>query len=278
MSTAVWLASYPRSGNTWTRLALRSLSDGGEPIELSAISTFGRVSARRELIDRELEIDSGLLTEEETQEFRPDMHAVLYGEPGPPQIVKAHDAWLRTSSGRPIFDKSVTHAAIYLLRDPRDVAVSWARFLDWDIDRSVEYLADPTAFLGHAVVNIGVQVRQPLGSWSAHVRSWLDDSDLDPLLVRYEDMVADPAEALRRMDARIRWNSSEEAITGAVAATRFDRLADKEKRHGFIEKSHRTDRFFRSGKAGSWRETLTGEQAARIERDHGEIMARFGYI
>jgi aryl sulfotransferase len=277
MSGAVWLASYPRSGNTWTRLALRSLSGGGEEVELSAISSFGRVAARRELIDRELEVDSGLLTESETQELRPDMHAVLFGS-RPPTLVKTHDAWVRTPSGRPVYGRDFTHAAIYLLRDPRDVAVSWARFHDWPLDRSIAYLADESAFLGHAGTNIGVQIRQPMGSWSAHVKSWLDESDLDPLMVRYEDMVADPHDAFRRMAVRIGWDSGDAAVNGAVEATQFDRLRDKEAKHGFLEKAHRTDRFFRAGKAGNWREHLSPEQAVRIERDHEEVMARFGYL
>jgi aryl sulfotransferase len=278
MSGAIWLASYPRSGNTWTRLALRSLSGGGEEVDLGDISTFGRVASRRELIDRELEVDSGLLTERETQELRPDMHAVMFGPPRPETLVKTHDAWLRTPSGRPIYAKAFTHAAIYLLRDPRDVAVSWARFNDWTLDRTIDYLADESAFLGHAVVNIGVQLRQPMGSWSSHARSWLDESDLEPLLVRYEDMVADPHAAFRAMAQRIGWDSSDEAVAGAVVATTFDRLRDKEARHGFLEKAQRTDRFFRSGKAGNWREHLSPAQAARLERDHGAVMARFGYL
>lgn len=278
MTGAIWLASYPRSGNTWTRLALRSLQGGGEDIEFEDISRFGKMSTRRELIDHTLEVDTGMLTEAEIQEFRPDMHAVLYARADPPLLVKTHDAWLRTPGGRPIFDPSFTHASIYLIRDPRDVALSWADFIDWPIDRAVRFMCNPEASIGFATDQIGLQVRQTMGSWSDHVRSWVDDSGLDPLVVRYEDMHADAGAALRRMAAHLGWEAGDAAVEGAVAATGFERLADKERRHGFTEKGKRTDRFFRSGKSGGWHGTLPAEQVRIIEETHAEIMTRFGYL
>jgi aryl sulfotransferase len=275
---AVWLASYPRSGNTWTRLALRSLQGGGEKIGFADIGRFGKLSTRRELIDRALEVDSGMLTEAETQELRPDMHEVLYARADPPPLVKTHDAWLTTPAGRPIFDARFTHAAIYLIRDPRDVVLSWASFIDWPVDNTITFMANPKASLGHATDQIGIQVRQTMGSWSSHALSWIDESGLAPLVIRYEDMLADPAQALARMAAHLGWTVDAAAIAGAVETTRFDRLADQETRHGFTEKGTRTDRFFRSGVAGAWRTQLSGEQAARIERDHEAVMTRFGYL
>lgn len=278
MSGAVWLASYPRSGNTWTRLALRSLQSGGADVELGDIADFARMASRRALIDSALEVDSGLLTEAETQELRPDMHEALFTRPGPPELCKVHDAWVLTRSGRPIFDAAFTAATIYLVRDPRDVAVSWARFMRWPLDRAIAFMADPDAGLGGTTEQIGIQVRQPMGTWSDHVLSWIDRSGLSPLVIRYEDMLADPAAALRAMAARLGWEADEAAIAGAVAVTGFDRLAAKEARTGFSERAAHTERFFASGKSGTWREALSLDQAGQIERDHAAVMRRFGYL
>jgi aryl sulfotransferase len=277
VSGAVWLASYPRSGNTWTRLALRSLQAGGEDIALGDIANFGRMAARRALIDSALEIDSGLLTEAETRELRPDINAAIFSAPGEPQLCKVHDAWIVTQDGRPVFDAAFTAATIYLVRDPRDVAVSWAKFMRWPLDRAIAFMGDPDAGLGSSTDQIGIQVRQPMGTWSDHVLSWIDRSGLDPLVIRYEDMLADPAAALRAMAKRLGWETTEAAIAGAVAVTGFDRLADKEARTGFTERAPNTERFFASGKSGTWRAALTPEQAARIEREHEAVMARFAY-
>lgn len=278
MKGAIWLASYPRSGNTWTRLALRSLRGGGEAIDLDDIYGFSPMGARRDLLDTWLEVETTHLTPEEIDEYRPDFHAHIFGRADPPQPSKVHDAWYRTRSGRPIFDAAVTAATIYLVRDPRDVVVSWARFAGLDMDRAIAFLADPEAGIEARDNRVTPHVRQRMGSWSMHVTSWIDESGLDPLVMRYEDTLADPAAAYRRMTDLLGWEISDQGIADAVAATRFDRLAEQERRQGFLERTEKTDRFFASGRSGGWRDKLSAGQAARIERDHGAVMARFGYV
>jgi aryl sulfotransferase len=277
VSGAIWLASYPKSGNTWARFALRSLQGGGEQVGLDDIGSFAIWNVSHSLMDRWLEVETNHLTADEVESVRPDYHASYFGGPEV-RPCKVHDAWGLTADGRALFDASFTHAAIYLLRDPRDVAVSWARFMGHSIDNSIARLGNPRAEINPDQARGKSQFRQRLGTWSAHVLSWVDVSGLDPVVVRYEDMLADPADALRRMAARIGWTANEAAVAGAVAATRFDRLAELERRHGFVERADRTERFFRSGTAGGWRDVLTPAQAGRIERDHGEVMARFGYL
>lgn len=278
MKGAIWLASYPRSGNTWTRLALRSLRGGGEAIDLDDIYGFSPMGARRDLLDMWLEAETSHMTPEEIDEFRPDFHQHFFGQADPPQPSKVHDAWLRTRSGRPIFGRDCTAAAIYLVRDPRDVVISWARFAGLELDRAIAFMNDPEAGIEARSDRVTPHIRQKMGTWSMHVTSWTAQSDLDPLVIRYEDMLADTAAAYRRMTDLLGWTITDAEIAGAVTATQFDRLADQERRHGFHERTEKTDRFFASGRSGGWRDKLTPSQAARIERDHGEVMARFGYL
>lgn len=279
MSGAIWLASYPRSGNTWTRIALYSLRGGGADIDFDEVSQFGRMASRRERVDRVLEVDSGLMTPAEMEELRPDANAALYAAHYEPELCKVHDAWVRTASGRPVFDATFTHATIYLVRDPRDVAVSWARFVNWPIEQSVDFLCSRSASLGIPPrQGVGPQLNQRLGTWSNHVSSWIDESGLKPLVIRYEDMLADPADALRQMAAHIGWEAPEDAVNRAVDLTRFDKLAAKERREGFSERAPKSERFFHTGKSGSWRSVLSAAQVSRLEKAHGPMMARFGYL
>ena len=277
MSGAVWLASYPKSGNTWTRLALLSLQSDGAAIGLSDLSSFGGMATARRLFDGLLEVDSGHLTHDEIDDLRPAFHD-LHFEKDEPQLCKVHDLWFRTSAGRPVFDRRHTHAAIYLLRDPRDVAVSWARFSNLSVDWAIGYLANTRARVAANRKHIDNNIPQKLGTWSNHVTSWVDESGLEPLVVRYEDMIADMSVALTRMAHHLGWPAEPEAVAGAVMATRFERLAEQERRHGFMEMPDSAPRFFVSGRAGGWRDVLTAEQAARIEQDHGAVMRRFGYL
>lgn len=278
MSGAVWLASYPKSGNTWARAALYSLRYGGQTVDLSQLSRFANISTTFALMERYLEVETGNLTDAEVAMFRPDFHAAYARSLPEPVPCKIHDAWIRTEDGRPVFDTACTHASIYILRDPRDVAVSWSRFVGCSLEASIARLSNPAAKLPFTRRARTTQLPQPLNTWSEHVTSWVDESGLSPLVLRYEDMLEDMPRALLRMAQRIGWTASEADIQRAVAAAGFDALADQERRFGFSERPEQSERFFRSGRAGQWRDNLTAAQARQIETDHGPVMKRFGYL
>ena len=275
---AIWLASYPKSGNTWLRLALKSLQEGGAAIGLNDIAHYAEMALARRLFDNVLEADSGSMTDAEIERLRPALHEAHFGTGGAPILCKVHDRWFRTADGRALFDSRHTHATIYILRDPRDVAVSWARFMDCSIDRSIRFLANQESLLRRPADRINGAINQRAGDWSGHVASWIDESGLAPLVIRYEDMHADLPAILVRVAAHLGWDAPPAAINGAVAATRFDRLAGEEARGGFREKPDSAARFFHTGRSGGWRDVLDGDQAARIVADHGAMMRRFGYL
>jgi hypothetical protein len=277
MKGAIWLASYPKSGNTWLRSALYALRHRRSDFTLLDLATFGSIHATYGHVDRWMEIESGNLTHDEAEALRPDFYATLFGERREPIPSKVHDAWTRTRDGRPLFDASFTHAAIYIVRDPRDVAVSWSRFFGYSLEPALGTLSDANAALALDRPRRSPQLPQKLGTWSQHVLSWVDESGLSPTVIRYEDMLADPGLAFHRVCAAIGWERDDAAIQSAIDSASFEKLAAQERKSGFGEVADRTERFFRSGTAGGWREVLTHDQAARIERDHGEVMRRFGY-
>ncbi|PTS81566.1 sulfotransferase [Sphingomonas sp. HMWF008] len=275
---AIWLASYPKSGNTWLRLALKSLQRGGAPIRLAELSSYARMPIGRYLFDGVLEADSGSMTDAEIEALRPAFHDAHFGSGGAPELCKIHDCWFRTVDGRAVFDRHHTRAAIYIVRDPRDVAVSWARFTARSIDWAIRYLARSTARLRPDPDRTNGAIAQRIGDWSSHPASWIDESGLAPLVIRYEDMHADLPAVLAQVAVLLEWDARPSAIAGAVAATRFDRLAEEEARDGFREKPESAARFFHTGRSGGWRDVLTPDQAARIVADHAPMMRRFGYL
>jgi len=275
----VWLASYPKSGNTWMRIALGALRQGEAAFELSRMTNnIGVFLAMRHRLDMALDIDSSDLTAEEALLLRPKIYGLIDTQGRRQTIWKIHDCWMRTADGEAMFPGDVAGAAIYLVRDPRDVAASFAHHFEMDIDRAIGLMADADYRVAAKANSSHFHLPQHYSSWSRHVLSWLDESGQAPLVVRYEDMVADLASSLKQVSAALGWSTSDAAIDAAVAATRFDRLRAEESAGNFPE-SLRGDRpFFRRGIAGGWRDTLSPVQAARIERDHGEVMVRLGYI
>ena len=275
---AIWLASYPKSGNTWLRLALKSLQAGGAPIALSELNDYARMAIGRHLFDGVLEADSGNMTDAEIEALRPAFHDLHFGTGEQAELCKIHDCWFRTSDGRAVFDRHHTRAALYIVRDPRDVVVSWARFMAGSLDWSIRFLANSEARLGPDADRINSAIAQRIGGWSDHAASWIDQSGLAPLVIRYEDMHADLPTTLALVAAHLGWDAPESAIAGAVAATRFERLADEEARSGFRGKPESAARFFHTGRSGGWRDVLTPDQAARVATDHHAMMHRFGYL
>lgn len=278
MSGATWLASYPRSGNTWARFALMAALGELEQPSLDQLDKFARAALDRGEIDWLIEVDSADFTEAESLEVRAAFHRVRFANIWPSPIVKIHDKWQALPNGDSMQAPDFTHGAIYLVRDPRDVALSWAALKGYDVDWAIRFMADPEAHVGRRGDSRGPVMSEFLGTWSDHVISWIDEAPYPVLVVRYEDMLADPSACLAQMIKVIGQKVCASAVDRAVAASQFDRLATLERDHGFRDRPASTDRFFRAGRAGEWRERLTPEQVSAVSLAHGEVMARLGYL
>lgn len=273
---AIWLASFPKSGNTWIRILFSNLLAGDEqPADINKLVRAdlrrANLAADRNAFEGEMLIDSSLLTTGEIDRLRPAFHDSQARAEGPGSLVKVHDAYTCLADGTPLLGRE-TRAALYVVRDPRDVAVSYAFHNHSDHAGAVAQLGDPELALGPT----SGQLRQRLAGWSGHVRSWLDQRHIRVHQVRYEDLLEDTVGTLRRAVEFVGLECSEEEIAAAVRNARFDELQRQEREHGFRERVG-TAMFFREGRAGAWRETLPPELAQVIERDHGDVMKRLGY-
>jgi len=193
--------------------------------------------------------------------------------------IKTHDAWKRTSRDEPLFPAEVTVGVIYVLRNPLDVAMSWANHRGTSAEKSVENLCDPNFALSRSMDGLSDQLRQHLGSWSDHVRSWVDDSGLPVYILRYEELRRDTTrffgEAVRFCGVTLDAARLEKAITFSS----FGELQQQEQEKGFRERAPKSSgAFFRGGRTGGWRDELTPEQIQKIIAVNGETMQRFGYL
>ncbi len=274
-----WLVSYPKSGNTWMRMMLASLLAGGAEININQITLDCSVASFAEM-DEFLGVESSELTRDEIANARPALHAEILASARSPLLLrKVHDRFWPTPSGQPAFQGAVTQGAVYLVRDPRDVAVSYAHHRGWPVDDIIRLMADPAVELARAEHSCKRQLPQPLGTWSGHVASWSEQHELPVLVLRYEDLKKDPHAGLRAAAALLGIAADEGQIQAAVKATEFEVLRSQEAAAGFRERRpESTAPFFRRGVAGDWPASLSPSQQGRIETDHREMMERFQYL
>lgn len=272
----IWLASYPKSGNTWLRLFLESVSRNGGEVDINDLNLV-QSTARRDRFDAFAGLSSQHLSLDEIDELRPLVLAAEASLGGAPQIRKVHDAWRKNDSGRPLFPAEITQASVLLVRDPRDVALSLANHLGQDVDRIIDSLNDDAYVISRADDGWHMQLPQRVSSWSGHTASWLDARPA-PLVVRYEDMLQEPARWGAAICGQIGWQTSAAAIERAIEATGFDRLRQQEEANGFRERISPDRRFFNRGTAGGWRAELSPDQARRIEHRHSSVMRRLSYL
>ncbi|KUR78185.1 sulfotransferase domain-containing protein [Novosphingobium sp. FSW06-99] len=274
-----WIASYPKSGNTWLRLALWSLAHDGAVPDLGddRLNQVPICCSRMEF-DNELAVDSSDLPHEQIAALRPRFYEAQAARSSEPLLRKVHDGWTLTPAGEPLFPPHVTLGTVYLVRDPRDIVPSLAHHAGITIDDQVASMERPAIILAGQAQGITMQLPQCLLNWSAHVASWLDAPGRPALVQRYEDLLGDPVAALTRIAAYLDLPATAALIDRAVASTRFDRLQAAEARTGFFERPRHASTFFRRGRAGGWRTSLTRDQVGRIEAMHGAMMARMGYL
>ncbi len=265
-----WIASYPKSGNTWVRCLIASLQSGGAPVRLDKLGHAVPNSAARAWIEDRIDVGSADMLGSELQAMRAQAHR----EAGSRSlcVLKVHDRY-----DPQLFPAEVTLGSVYIARDPRDVAPSWADHMGVDVDTAIARMADDELTMGRSMSSFRPQVPQHFGSWSENVRSWLDDAPRPLLLLHYEALLADPFGEATRLAAFMGLPSDADCVARAVDACDFGTLRDLEEREGFSERQKEQQRFFRQGRAGAWRVALQIRQAERIVNRHGAMLRRLGY-
>jgi hypothetical protein len=274
----IWIASYPRSGNTWTRAFINSLTHiiedpAFDDVDINRIEEWTASENSVDHYTRLLGKPGFRASPAEIAAARPRVQAEIARAAGRPVYVKTHNAHAM-DQGVPLVNMGVTAGAVYLVRNPLDVAISLAHFSNVSIDRAIEEMATP----GFGVNSTRNYVRVVWGSWSEHVGSWAARAHPAFLVVRYEDLVAKPEASFGSIARHLMMTPDHEQLVRAIALTRFDRLRDNEAVAGFNERPHDIENFFREGRAGQWRERLTADQVARVVKAHHPLMRRFGYL
>jgi Sulfotransferase domain len=240
-SDDTFVVSFPRSGNTWTRFLIASLVH--PDIEISFTN-----------IER-------LIPDTSSQSSR-----TLKRTPRP-RIIKSHE----------YFDARYPKV-IYIVRDPRDVALSY-----YDFSRKYRHFDDSFTLEQYVSTFVGSVPWSTWGTWGEHVGSWIFTRGRNPnfLLVRYEDLKREPETTVGSIANFLGTAASPERISAALKASSADRMRGLEKSQSqdwVATKGKRDDiPFGRGAEAGSWRTLLPGSSVIEIESAWGDLMLALGY-
>jgi hypothetical protein len=274
----VWLASYPRSGNTWTRNFLYNLLNlvgggDGTTSQINRLSEFSLWDIGVPRFEKVLRKTVAQASLEEIAAARPIVQKKIAGEAPGPVLVKTHNA-LVLDRGVSTINMSVTAGAVYIVRNPLDVAISYAHHFGIDIDTAIQQMNTKGLETG----TDGQSVYEVYGSWSQNVMSWTQKPHPAIYVMRYEDMLARSREIFSGLARHLLIAADDKQIERTLELASFERARAQEKAAGYRERPLPSGAFFREGRAEQWRQTLSKEQISCIVEQHREQMTRFGYV
>jgi hypothetical protein len=271
----VWIASYPKSGNTWFRAVLNNLvCDSELPKKINELDLSG-IASSRTLFDQIAGISSSDLSVDEIEKIRPLVYKQLSDDSEETIYLKVHDAWMLNSAGNPLFPEEITKGVIYIIRHPLDVAVSLAHHNAESVEESLKKMNNPSYGLCLGKKRLFNQLPQKMLDWSGHVRSWMVESGLRVHLVRYEDMIDNPYDSFSKSITYLDIQFTNEKLLKAIKNSDFEVLKQQENEEGFFEKPINATNFFRIGTKSDWINHIEKDRAERFLKENEEIFRIF---
>jgi len=279
MKNIVWLASFPRSGNTWLRYVICSLLEKANETRIDTVPTLH--CANRKAIEETLGFSVSLLSADEVNSLRPDVYRQWSQEwdQQSPLFIKVHDGFANNVKGHHIFPSSVTQAAIYLVRNPLDICVSYAHFWGFeDYDMAADLMCDKAHSLPENNRDLFGQIYQHIADWSTNVDSWCNKSPLPVKVVKYEDMKRAPLDTLSNVVEYLNLPYDKSEMQAALNHCDISKLQQQEAKIGFSDRPYGGETFFRQGEANVWRDKLAKQTVDKIVSCHNVMMRQCGYL
>jgi Sulfotransferase domain len=271
-----WLASYPKSGNTWTRAFLAAYaSNASAPMSLSRISRVSNSESRLSLYCKQAKKSREQLIEIEIDSLREAVQAELAQSKRPRTVIKTHNARIE-QNGYPLIRPEYTRSAVYIVRNPLDIVDSLADHSNLTLDQSVALMNSRSHQIGGGDSGF---VKQYLDSWSQHVESWLSAKEFPVFFLKYEDLKQFPIEGFKQIIQFLGWEFDQDRLERAVKWSDFKVLQSSETQTGFPETSRiaTSQKFFRHGTTDRWKQVLSDSQIESIIQHHAGTMFKLGY-
>ena len=279
MKKIIWISSYPKSGNTWTRYFLSNYFFNKKKINsdfniLNKIDKFPPYKILQQLISEE-EIKESAYN---ISKYWAKIQLEITKEKDDFIFLKNHNA-LVSVEGRNLTEERFSLAFIYLVRDPRDIAVSYSNFdKTLSIDKAIERMTSENLYC-HVTKKFPLDV-EVLGSWKFNYYSWKSGvAEVPRIIIKYEDLINNTFETklkiIKFLSNILNFKVDTNHIKYSIEQSDFKRLQGIENNQKFHES---TNTFFNSGKIGQWKNILSPKQISTIENFCKNEMKELGYL
>ena len=279
MKKIIWISSYPKSGNTWIRYFLCNYfyNKNREDLDFSLLNYIDKFPNQNLLKQIALK-----------ESLESDSYSVCnYWIPIQSEIVKSNDKFiflknhnaLVSLQGSELTNEKYSLGIIYVVRDPRDVAVSYSNFdRSLSLSNAIERITSNNLYCHVSKQNpFDIEI---LGSWKFNYLSWKNGvKNLPRIIIRYEDLVNNKFETklklINFLSELIGFKTDVDQINFSIKQSTFERLSLIEKTKRFHESR---SKFFNSGKIGQWKDKLSSKQVNLIENFCKDEMRELQYL
>ena len=282
MNKIIWIASYPKSGNTWLRYFLGNYyfnnKDNFQPEIIKNIKKF---HLDKELIKSKFHNQDFIKNPYNVSKYWIESQKKLEIKKGNVVFLKTHNALINIENNE-FTNSDLTLAIIYIIRDPRDVVVSYSKYRHLDYDKTIEHMIGSKANVPFVRDAKDVSNIEITGSWGFHYNSWKDGISVIPrIIIKYEDLLSNSEKIFTNLIVFLsnimKLKVNYEKIKSSNNLSTFTNLKNFETKNKFFE-NNSSENFFRIGKSGNWKKELNKDQIKKIEDSFKTEMINLGYL
>ena len=275
MHKNIFLASYPKSGNTWLRSIIGNFYNFDKEFSLNDLKSIPLLSIKKHFseFENKVYINNDELHFDWVAQNIIKCQKILNNKLNHLNIFKTHSVRHKNFT-----NETVNAGFIYIVRDPRDIIVSLKNFSGKEIDKTIDEFLFSKSLM---ITTNGAQ--ELLSTWELNVQSWLNYNSVPRLIIKYEDLKLNPKEIILNIKEflnkihSLNINLRDQDIDKIIENTNFNNLKKLEDKNGFDEATIHSN-FFRSGTSNQWKDVLTNTQINLIEKNLKSMMRYFNYI
>ena len=278
----IWIASYPKSGNTWLRSIISALVYSKDGIftfdKLSKIDQFPEKKFFKDLVKNFRDFD------EIKKNWIAAQDKINLDEKI--KFFKTHQGNFKIGNDH-FTNNQNTQAVIYIVRDPRNLVTSISNHYSLSLNEACKFLTSPELRgNGKNWEEKKDGILNFLGKWNEHYKSWTNNTK-NLLLLRYEDLINEPKKELEKiiffLNKYVNFDTNDIKIDNILESTNFKNLKKMEQEGSFTENVIKKEtgsnvNFFNLGPKNIWQNSLDKKIIKKIEDDFKDEMKEIGYL